>query len=165
MFHLTKTLLLVEGIADKVCIEKFAEILNVNLENWYIIPCNGSPIFDVTYVCIMRHIKFRALFDRDNLKKPEVWMNKQYGYKEYLEIFQKNKNCIFTPQLRTERSLEDCFHEEDQEKYFDYYSNQNINRKISAGKIREASVFHIETLNNFELLFKEIGLLPLDKNR
>ena len=113
----------------------------------------------------MRHIKFRALFDRDNLKKPEVWMNKQYGYKEYLQIFQKNKNCIFTPQLRTERSLEDCFHEEDQEKYFDYYSNQNINRKISAGKIREASVFHIETLNNFELLFKEIGLLPLDKNR
>ena len=165
LFHLTKTLLLVEGIADKVCIEKFAEILNVNLENWHIIPCNGSPIFDVTYVCIMRHIKFRALFDRDNLKKPEVWMNKQYGYKEYLQIFQKNKNCIFTPQLRTERSLEDCFHEEDQEKYFDYYFNQNINRKISAEKIREASVFHIETLNNFELLFKEIGLLPLDKNR
>lgn len=165
LFHLSKTLLLVEGIVDKVCIEKFAKILNVNLENWHIIPCNGSPIFDVTYVCIMRHIKFRALFDRDNLKKPEVWMNKQYGYKEYLQIFQKNKNCIFTPQLRTERSLEDCFHEEDQEKYFDYYSNQNIKRKISAERIRKASVFHIETLNNFELLFKEIGLLPLDKNK
>lgn len=164
LFHLTKTLLLVEGIADKVCIEKFAEILNVNLENWHIIPCNGSPIFDVTYVCIMRHIKFRALFDRDNLKKPEVWMNKQYGYKEYLEIFQKNKNCIFTPKMRTEQSLEDCFHEEDQEKYFDYH-NQNIKRKISAKKIRTATVFHIETLNNFERLFKEIGLLPLDKNR
>lgn len=96
LFHLTKTLLLVEGIADKVCIEKFAEILNVNLENWHIIPCNGSPIFDVTYVCIMRHIKFRALFDRDNLKKPAVWMNKQYGYKEYLQIFQKKKLYFYT---------------------------------------------------------------------
>lgn len=169
LFNLEKTLLLVEGVADMVCIEKFADILHRDLSSYKILPCNGSPIFDVTYLCVQQGIKFKALFDLDNKSKPENWMNKKYGYNEYLKIFKTNDNCVFTPAIRNNKSLEDCFHENDNAKYFfdykwtDKSGNEQIERKIDKDKIKNATDFEDETKKNFEQLFMKLGIPELDK--
>lgn len=171
LFNLSKTILLVEGIADKTCLEKFAELLKYDLSTYKILPCNGSPIFDVTYLCINQGIKFKALFDLDNKNKPENWMNSKYGYKEYLKIFESNENCAFTPPIRQKKSLEDCFHELDNEQYFsdhkwtDKYGEEHIDRKIDRNRIKQATEFEDETRNNFEQLFKQLGIPKLDESK
>lgn len=169
LFNLEKTILLVEGVADLTCLEKFAKILSYNLETYKILPCNGSPIFDVTYLCIHQHIKFKALFDLDNKNKPEMWMNKKYGYNEYIKIFDKNENCVFTPAIRHKKSIEDCFHENDSARYFSDYKRTDkhnveyCERKIDVEKIKQATEFEEETKSNFEQLFRQLGIPKLDE--
>ena len=167
LFYLSKTLLLVEGTTDKVCVEKFADLLGYDLDEYKIMPCNGSPIFDVTYLCIQYNIKFKSLLDLDNKSKPEGWMERKYGYKEYLDKITHNENCVFTPDIRQKKSLEDCFHEEDQREYFFDYTNRlgDTIRKIDAEKIKKANTFHEETLRNFEQLFIKLGIPKLDNTR
>ena len=49
-----------------------------------------------------------------------------------------------------------------------YYDNRGNKWKIAKEKVKEKKTiedFKPETIENFERLFKEIGLLPLDKNR
>lgn len=170
LFNLDKTLLLVEGVADKACIEKFAKILGYDLSSFELLPCNGSPILDVTHLCIHKNLKFKALLDRDNLTKPPTWLAHKFGYKEYLDIIKNNKNCIFTPTNGERKCLEDCFADEDNNRYFfdftyhDYKTNQNRTiRKISYEKITAGTQFKTETLNNFEQLFIQLGIPELDK--
>ena len=185
LFHLSKTLLLVEGPTDKVCVEKFARKLNRNLSDYEIMPCNGSPILDVTFLCINKDIKFKALLDYDNKEKPEKWLNHKYGYKEYLEIINNNGNCVFTPEGEY-KSLEDCFAKKDAEKYFSpqkptirpitpgckecatYQQNATqykTKMKIDQEKIKEGEVFEKETLDNFEQLFTALGIPKIDNEK
>lgn len=161
LFNLDKTLLLVEGVADKVCIEKFADLLEYDLSIFELLPCNGSPILDVTHLCIHKNLKFKALLDRDNLTKPPTWLAHKFGYKEYLDIIKNNKDCIFTPANGERKCLEDCFSETDQAKYFE--PNNKGQQKISPQKIKQAIEFTLDTLNNFEQLFIQLGIPKLDK--
>ena len=165
LFNLSKTILLVEGVADKACIEKFARKLGYDLSNYHILPCNGSPILNMTYLCIKEKIKFKALLDADNKNKPKEWLNRQFGYKEYLELIKNNKDCVFTPEDGIRKSLEDCFSRVDAEKYF--YEKKNIDgtseMKIGAREIEEGEVFTDETLKNFEQLFIKLGIPKIDK--
>lgn len=169
LFNLEKTVLLVEGVADMACIEKFAEVLKYDISKYKILPCNGSPIFDVTYLCIQQGIKFKALFDLDNKNKPEYWLNNKYGYKEYLNIFETNVNCVFTLPIRQKKSLEDCFNEKDSDKYFfdfireDKKGVEHVERKIDKEKIKSATEFEDETKRNFEQLFTMLGIPQLDE--
>lgn len=171
LFYLEKTILLVEGVADMVCLEKFADLLGYDLKLYKILPCNGSPIFDVTYLCINQGIKFKALFDLDNKNKPEKWMNKKYGYNEYIKIFETNIDCVFTPPIRRKKSLEDCFHEKDNARYFlvhiwtDASMKKHKERKIDKDKIKAATEFEEETKNNFEQLFKQLEIPKLDEEK
>lgn len=171
LFNLEKTILLVEGVADMTCVEKFAELLGYNLQPYKILPCNGSPIFDVTYLCIHQGVKFKALFDLDNKNKPEKWMNKKYGYNEYIKIFDTCADCVFTPPIRRKKSLEDCFHENDDLRYFfdyrwmDKNNKEHIERKIDIDKIKQATEFEEETINNFEQLFNQLGIPKLDDTK
>ena len=167
LFNLEKTILLVEGVSDMVCLEKFAEVLCYNLEPYKILPCNGSPIFDVTYLCIHQGVKFKALFDLDNKNKPEIWMKRRYGYNEYIKIFEANRDCVFTPAIRQKKSLEDCFNEKDNAKYFTDHkrTEEHVDRKIDIDKIKQAIEFEEETKNNFEQLFKQLGIPKLDETK
>lgn len=164
LFNLEKTILLVEGVSDMVCIEKFAEVLCYDLEPYKILPCNGSPIFDVTYLCVRQGIKFKALFDLDNKTKPENWLNKKYGYNEYIKIFETCPDCVFTPPIRQKKSLEDCFNEKDNVKYFTSHkrTDGHSDRKIDIDKIKQATEFEEETIKNFEQLFSQLGIPKLD---
>ena len=165
LFNLSKTILLVEGVADKACIEKFARKLGYNLSNYHILPCNGSSIIGLTYLCIREKIKFKALLDADNKNKPKEWLNRQFGYKEYLEIIKNNKDCIFTPEDGARKCLEDCFSLQDTSRYF--YEKKNLDgskeMKIDFNKIEDGEVFTDETLKNFEQLFIKLGIPKIDK--
>ena len=165
LFNLSKTILLVEGVADKACIEKFAKKLGYDLSNYHILPCNGSPILNMTYLCIMEKIKFKALLDADNKNKPEDWMCRQFGYKEYLEVIKNNKDCVFTPEEGKRKSLEDCFSREDSKRYFYKKTNKygKIEFKIDSILIENGEVFTAETLKNFEQLFMKLGISKIDK--
>lgn len=160
LFNLSKTILLVEGVADKACIEKFARKLGYDLSNYHILPCNGSPILNMTYLCIKEKIKFKALLDADNKNKPKEWLNRQFGYKEYLELIKNNKDCVFTPEDGDRKCLEDCFSREDADKYFTLSKGQ---KKISCEEIEIGEVFTDETLKNFEQLFIKLGIPKIDK--
>lgn len=165
LFNLSKTILLVEGVADKACIEKFARKLGYDLSNYHILPCNGSSIIGLTYLCIKEKIKFKALLDADNKNKPKEWLNRQFGYKEYLEVIKNNKDCIFTPEDGPRKCLEDCFSLQDTSRYF--YEKKNLDgskeKKIDFNKIEAGEVFTDETLKNFEQLFIKLGIPKIDK--
>ena len=165
LFNLSKTILLVEGVADKACIEKFARKLGYDLSNYHILPCNGSSIIGLTYLCIREKIKFKALLDADNKNKPKEWLNRQFGYKEYLEVIKNNKDCIFTPEDGARKCLEDCFSLQDTSRYF--YEKKNLDgskeKKIDFNKIEDGEVFTDETLKNFEQLFSKLDIPKIDK--
>ncbi len=165
LFNLSKTILLVEGVADKACIEKFARKLGYDLSNYHILPCNGSSIIGLTYLCIREKIKFKALLDADNKDKPKEWLNRQFGYKEYLEIIKNNKDCIFTPEDGARKCLEDCFSLQDTSRYF--YEKKTLDgskeKKIDFNKIEDGEVFTDETLKNFEQLFSKLDIPKIDK--
>ena len=165
LFNLSKTILLVEGVADKACIEKFARKLGYDLSNYHILPCNGSSIIGLTYLCIREKIKFKALLDADNKDKPVDWLNRQFGYKEYLEIIKNNQDCVFTPEDGARKSLEDCFSLQDASRYF--YEKKNLDgtkeMKIGIKEIESGEVFTVETLKNFEQLFIKLGIPKIDK--
>jgi len=165
LFNLSKTILLVEGVADKACIEKFARKLGYDLSNYQLIACHGSPIIGMTYLCIKENVNFKALLDADTKTKPSEWLKYKIGWREYIEEFTKNSNCVFTPEDGIRKSLEDCFSRVDAEKYF--YEKKNTDgtseMKIGAREIEEGEVFTDETLKNFEQLFIKLGIPKIDK--
>lgn len=159
LFGLAKTTLIVEGEADKACLLKFFDVLKYDGSNYCIFECRGQPILDVAHLCITWGIKFKALFDRDTLEKSREGYLTEHGYKTYLEEIQRNNNCVFTPANGFRKSLEDCFTQLDQERYF---SKIKGNMKIDKEKIKAATEFEKETKNNFEQLFKQLGIPKLD---
>ena len=92
-------------------------------------------------------------------------MNRQFGYKEYLEVIKNNKDCIFTPEDGARKCLEDCFSLQDTSRYF--YEKKNLDgskeKKIDFNKIEIGEVFTDETLKNFEQLFIKLGIPKIDK--
>ena len=166
LFHLTKTLLLVEGIADKVCIEKFAELLKYDLLDYYIHVCDGDSIVQVSYLCIKNNIKFIAIADNDN-KYKEKWYHRCHPtFQTCLDCMQLFPDKCFFVGEGEKGCLENLFASENEGLF--YYDNKGNKWKIAKEKVKEKKSiedFKPETINNFELLFKEIGLLPLDKNK
>lgn len=165
LFNLSKTILLVEGYLDKICIEKYASLKNISLENYQIVVCNGSAIILMANFCIEEGVKFKALLDRDNLEKPKEWLKNQVGYKDYIEKIKQNTNCVFTPQIANgTKSIEDLFSESDKKKLFakktkiksysqkDYY-------KPDPEKVINATEFDDETNANFDNIFKELEIV------
>lgn len=163
LFGLAKTTLIVEGEADKTCLLKFFEILKYDKSNYCIFECRGQPILDVAHLCITWGIKFKALFDRDTIDESREGYLTEHGYKTYLEEIQRNPNCIFTPANGRRRSLEDCFSTNDQKRYFS--KDEQGRYKISKKKIEAALRFEDVTKNNFEQLFRQLGIPKLDDTK
>ena len=162
LFGLSKTTLIVEGEADKACLQKFFEALKCDQSNYCIFECRGQPILDVAHLCISWGIKFKALFDRDTIEKSREGYLTEHGYKTYLDEIQRNANCVFTPANGERKSLEDCFSKLDQERYFSEIKGQ---MKISKEKIKSATEFEDETKKNFEQLFIQLEIPKLDESK
>lgn len=165
LFYLNKTILLVEGYSDKLCIEIYAKSQNIDLTNYQIVVCNGSAIILLANFCIEQGIKFKALFDRDTFSKPDGWLKSQVGYKIYLENIKSNKNCIFTPKTPNGMgSIEDLFSKTDRELYFERKSyskpaQEKTIYKLNPTKLETSTGFDNETNENFKTVFQELGII------
>lgn len=160
LFNLSKTILLVEGVTDEACIRKFAEVLDYNLSDYHIIPCYGSSIIGMIYLCVQEGVKFKALLDADNKSKPREYYYKHENHKEYIKIIKSNPNCVFTPDNGECKSLEDCFSKDDASKYFSQQQNDRgeTKTKIDKKKIEKGKSFTEETMRKFDWILSKLGL-------
>lgn len=163
LFNLSKTILLVEGIADKVCIEKFADLLGYSLRDRYIHICDGDSILQVAHICHSNGIKYQAVLDNDNQYKPKSYKRSHSQYKDIISKLKQSPNCIFIGEGEN-GALEDYFKEE--KNAYSHYDDQK-KWKIAPRLIKKAKTkgtFHNTTLDNFEQLFIKLGLSKLDKS-
>lgn len=164
LFNLSKTILLVEGTADKACIEKFADLLGFSLKDAYIHVCDGDSILQVAHICSSNDIKYQAVLDNDNKYKTEKYRRSHPQYKKIIPHLTQSQNCIFIG-VGEKGSLEDYFSEENNK--FSYYEAEQKKWKISPRLIKKAKTkddFQVSTLQNFEQLFIKLGAPKLDNS-
>lgn len=166
LFNLSKTIILVEGIADKTCIEKFAELLQYNLNDYHIHVCDGEAILQVAYICLKYEmIKVKVVLDNDNKYKNETFKRGHSLYDNCMDLINANSDKCFYIGEGKNGCLEDLFVENPKEKYKYYNRNKgqwkiSIEDIISLHSIEEVSK---ETKNNFEQLFNQLGIPKLDE--
>ena len=164
LFNLSKTILLVEGIADKACIEKFAVLLGFSIQDRYIHVCDGDSILQVAHICASNDIKYQAILDNDNKYKNKKYQSGHSQYKKIIADLIKSPNCIFVGEGE-KGALEDYFSEENNK--FSYYETEQKKWKISPRLIKKAKTkddFQVSTLQNFEQLFIKLGAPKLDNS-
>lgn len=166
LFNLSKTIILVEGVADKACLEKFADLLHKDLRNYYIHVCDGDSIVQMSYLCIKNQIKFLAIADNDNRFKEKKYKLSHPNFNKCLnEMLNNYDKCFFIGEGET-GSLEDLFAEEN--KKFHYFEQKQNKWKIARGlikKIKSLEELQQKTINNFEQLFSQLGIPKLDDTK
>lgn len=165
LFNLEKTIILVEGVVDKICIEKFAKLLNYDLSEYNIHVCDGEAILQVAYMCLKHNIaKIKVVLDNDNKYKNKVYKQGHSMYDACMEIINKNlKNCIYIGEGK-KGCLEDLF-EEDNNTKFKYYNNQKCRWKVDFKAVENLSSIEdisLKTKDNFEQLFIGLEIPKLD---
>ena len=167
LFNLDKTLLIIEGVADKTCVEKFAQLLGYDISEYKIHICDGEAILQVAYIYLKIGIeKVYMLLDNDNKYKPEYFKKSHSMYQECIDEIEKNKDkCIYIGTSET-GCLEDYF--KDSNNKFKHYDTKKQRWKIDVtaiNAITNKNEVCTETLNNFEQLFKKLEIPPLDKTK
>lgn len=165
LFNLEKTIILVEGVADKICLEKFTELLNMDLNDYYIHVCDGEAILQVAYMCLnYQMIKVKVVLDNDNKCKTDGYQRGHSMYADCLKIIDDNPdNCVYIGEGE-HGCLEDMFVENPNTKFKKYVSYNgkwkiDINAVKSLKSIDDVSE---ETKRNFEQLFIKLGIPKLD---
>lgn len=164
LFNLSKTILFVEGAADKECIEKFAEVLGYDLTDYHIHICDGDSILQVSYVCMQNGIKFVTIADNDNVYKGNKYAQSHLNYKKCITEMKKRPDKVFFIGQGENGCLEDYFSKEEHK--FHHYEAEQKKWKISCRAIRKINStegINQDTLNNFEQLFIKIGMEKLQK--
>lgn len=163
LFNLSKTIILVEGVADKACIEKFASLLHKDLSNYYLHVCDGDSIVQMSYLCIKNAIKFLSIADNDNRFKDKKYKLSHPNFNKCLnEMLKNDDKCFFIGDGET-GCLEDYFAEENNK--FHYFEQKQNKWKIARGqikKIESLDELQQKTINNFEQLFKRLDIPTLD---
>ena len=165
LFNLSKTLLLVEGSADKACVEKFAELLEYDLRNYHIHVCDGHSILQLCYLCSKYRFPYKAILDEDNKHKEEGFIKAHSMHKECMQvILSETEACFFVGEGKN-GAIEDLFVETPEEK-FKYYNKHKLTWKVDRQKIVQMQKKDCseKTLQNFEQLFIKLGIPKLDKD-
>ena len=165
LFNLSKTILLVEGIADKTCIEKFAELLKYSLNDYHIHVCDGEAILQVAYICLKHKIiKTKVVLDNDNKYKNDKFKRGHSMYNECIDLLESNKHCCVYIGKGENGCLENLFAEMPDTKY-KYYNNRRQQWKVDIAAIQNInSISDVseQTRNNFEQLFRQLGIPKFD---
>ena len=166
LFNLSKTILLVEGIADKTCIEKFAELLNYDLSDYHIHVCDGEAILQVAYFCLRhRTIKVKVVLDNDNQYKNDGFRRAHSMYSECIDLINANpERCVYIGKGEG-GCLEDLFVEGANAKY-KHYKNQKGQWKVdvqAVKSLKSISDISEQTKANFEQLFEQLDIPKLDE--
>lgn len=157
LFSLSKTLLLVEGEADKAVIKKLSDLLGYDLSDYSIHVCDGDSIMQVSYICITNNIKFIAIADSDNKSKEEWYHNSHKNFKMCLNKYEQDyKHCFFVGN-DSDGSIEDLFDSKDNV----FRENKKGKDKIDIDLIKQLSSkdsLSDKAIQNFNDLFLKIGL-------
>lgn len=168
LFNLSKTIILVEGIADKNCIEKFAELLQYNLNDYHIHVCDGEAILQVAYICLKNKIiKTKVVLDNDNKYKSEYFKKGHSMYSECISLLNANSDCCVYIGDGETGCLEDLFVEKENAKY-KHYKNQRGQWKVDVNAVKKLKTIEdvsAQTKSNFERLFKQLGIPKLDETK
>ncbi len=158
LFSPSKTLLLVEGEADKAVIKKLSDLLRYDISDYSIHVCDGDSIMQVSYICITNNIKFIAIADSDNKSKEEWYLNSHKNFKKCLNKYEQDyKHCFFVGN-GSNGSIENLF---DSNKDKIFYKNGENKKKISINLISQLSskdALSNKAIQNFNDLFLKIGL-------
>jgi len=159
LFNLSKTIILVEGIADKTCIEKFAKLLNYDLSDYHIHICEGDAILQVAYICLKhKFIKVKVVLDNDNKYKNGYYKRTHSMYRQCIDLLNDHPNCHIYIGEGENGCLEDLFVGENNHKYM-YYDTKKQRWKVdinSVNKIESINKVNEQTKANFEHLFTQL---------
>lgn len=165
LLNLSKTLLLVEGVSDKVCVEKFAELLGYDLSDYHIHVCEGDAILQVAYVCFMYKIKVKVMLDTDNKKKGSGFKNSHKMYEQCLDAIESRPHArVFVGDEDGQGCLEDLFDEPN--KKLMVYNRSKKKLKVDHAKIRKLNNIgqvSAKTAENFDALLRELGIPKTNK--
>lgn len=152
LFNLAKTIVLVEGVTDEACINKFARLLGYDMRHHKLHVCDGESIIQLSYLCIKNQIKFKAIADNDNKYKNDEYVRTHSNYEECIRAMTESDDCIFIGD-GSGGELENMFAAEDRR----FLHKGKVSReRINAVKsVREVSK---KTLDNFRGLFERMGL-------
>lgn len=168
LFNLEKTIILVEGVADKTCIEKFADLLHKDLSDYYIHVCDGEAILQVAYICL-RHkaLKIKVVLDNDNKYKGDGYKRGHSMYDACIDIINANPQyCIYLGNGKN-GCLEDLFVENENSKY-KHYKKQKGQWKVDVNavkKLKSIEDVSEQTKTNFEQLFIKLDIPKLDESK
>lgn len=152
LFNIAKTIVLVEGVTDEACINKFSKLLGYDMRRHKIHVCDGESIIQLSYLCIKNQIKFKAIADNDNKYKNDEYVRTHSNYEECIKAMTESDDCIFIGN-GSGGELENMFAAEDR-KFF--HKGKVSRERINAVKsTREVSK---KTLDNFRKLFERMGL-------
>ena len=158
VFNLSDTIILVEGRADKICIEKFAELLGYDLSDYYLHACDGEAILQCFYLLHRSGRKVFMIADNDNKFKSEYHQRQHPNYKTIIEYIETvPESCYFMGDGEDGR-LEDLF--EDPEHELKIYYKIERKTKISPAKISKINDLtgYEKPAENFDKIFKRFKI-------
>lgn len=156
----------VEGTTDRVCVEKFAELLGYDLTGYNLYPSDGSAIMLIFYLCLSHDIKFIMLADRDNEVKPKSYIQNHEQYSKFLDAMKAHpERCYFIGEGE-KGCLEDLFDKEEDEKFINQKGKDKgkINDEIIK-EVKSLEEFSQKAINNFNSIFEHFNIPKLKKGK
>ncbi len=150
VFNLSDTTVLVEGVADKTCIEKFAQLLGYDLSDYNVHVCDGEAVLQCFYLLHKSGKKVVMIIDNDNKFKTDSHKKQHPHYEGIIEYIEGTSGLCYFMGEGKRGCLEDLF--EDPERKLNIYNEISGKKKISPQKIEK-----IKSLAKFEKAAENFG--------
>lgn len=161
--------ILVEGIRDVACLQRFMRMFDINEEDYNIFPCDGFSMATVAKFLEKHGRDFIAFIDMDHYNDDNIDDIKKRHNKEHAAMLIKSKffmefiakakkeprRYIFVGRTEAKGEIEDLFSDRDRKSVLD------SSGKVIASKVLNRKVYSDETINNFKDLFFAAGLLQI----
>jgi len=165
VFSLSDTTVLVEGVSDKVCIEKFAELLGYDLSDYHIHVCDGEAILQGFYLLHKSGKKVLMIADNDNNFKKEYYKKQHPHYEKIMEeINGCPELCFFMGKKDGEDGcLENMFADPEKKlPIYKKYSGKNEQKikidPLKIEKLKELTPEYQGAKKNFKAIFKYLKI-------
>lgn len=136
LFNFNQIYILVEGQSDVACLKKFMAYFSVDQTKYRVLQIDGAGNMKmITHFLSKNEISFIRVLDADQM-----------------QYYQNATEIVFVGKNSQEKRLEGLFSRSDRYRYFK-------GEKVSSEKVLKGKVFTRTTIENFRLLFKELGIL------
>lgn len=153
VFNLSDTTVLVEGVADKTCIEKFAWLLGYDLSGYNVHVCDGEAILQCFYLLHKSGKKVFMIADADNKFKGASYKKQHPNYEKIIEYIEANPEPCYFLGSGKHGCIEDLFADPDRE--LPIYNKIEGKKKIAPKKIEKIKdlAAYGKAAENFENIF------------